>query len=267
MDKETCKKELLNILKAFDGYCRRHGLQYTLTDGTLLGCIRHGGYIPWDDDIDVALLNPEYEKLLGLIAKDRYLDEEKRYSFALPGDENYCYSFIKVFDNRYPVAEPNIADRYRIKLYIDIFRMDYCPGKIKKTVQLLRGHLLLRMNEICIRGNLETEKLKKLDKLLKPVDLLFRLVGVKSEKLVRKMHKIGAKNKPADRVMNFTEARGRITPSFPLRIYSRRIEKPFEDAAFYVPEDYEEYLTFCYGDYMQLPPEEKRQGHNYRIVE
>ena len=95
------KSEILNILKAFKSYCEEHDLGYMLVYGTLLGAVRHKGFIPWDDDIDVGMLSDDYVKLEQNAKKDPYIDKHKRYKLAVPGDKDYAYSFMKVIDTKY----------------------------------------------------------------------------------------------------------------------------------------------------------------------
>ena len=267
MESELIKKEVLNILKAFDLYCRKNDIKYVLAYGTLIGAIRHKGFIPWDDDIDVVIPVGDYNRLKAITASDPFIDENIRYRISFPGDENYCYSFPKVIDTKYVVREKNISDRYNIGLFIDIFKADYWPeNRIKETYQLKKGQLLRRMNEICLRGNLEGKRYEILDKLLRPVDLIFRCFGVTSEKICVRMESIGRNNIPSEYMGVLEEGTGWKKEKMESRIYTETVLVPFEDGMFPAPADYDIYLRAMYGDYMTLPPQEQRVGHEYDIV-
>ena len=267
MEPHEIKNEILNILKVFDGYCSRHGLKYVLSYGTLLGAIRHKGFIPWDDDIDVSMTVDEYDNLRKTAATSPFLDDEKRFRFYFPGDENYCYSFAKVVDTKYLLREKNVSDRYNIGLYIDIFRMDNWPGStLTEFFQLKKGIILRRINEVCLRGNLKEKKYQVMDKLLKPVDLIFRLLGIKSEKVCVAMDNIGRNNKPCGYLGLLSEGTGNSAEKLPKNYYEDTIQVPFEDGIFPVPAEYDKVLTSLYGDYMTPPPETARTGHEYDIV-
>ena len=265
---QTIKKEILNILKVFDEYCRNHDIKYILAFGTLLGAVRHKGFIPWDDDIDVVLLPEEYQKLTACTKDDPFLDgDKKRYRLFLPGNENYCYSFGKVIDTKYVVREKNISDRYNIGLFIDIFRADYWPeNSFTEFCQLKKGQFLRRINEICLRGNIEGTKYLILDKLLKPVDLIFRCIGITSEKICVKMDQIAVNNKPCNYAGVISEGTGSRDEKKDIVFYTETAPIQFEDCMFPAPADYDRYLTSQYGDYMKMPAPEDRVGHDYNII-
>ena len=96
---------LLDILSAFHNYCVQHGLIYFLSDGTLLGAVRHKGFIPWDDDVDVSMIDSEYDRLVELAKNDPNLDSTGRYRFLLPAELPNFYPFVKVVDTHTVVYE------------------------------------------------------------------------------------------------------------------------------------------------------------------
>ena len=264
----SIKNEILNILSTFDTYCKKQGLKYVLSYGTLLGAIRHKGFIPWHDDIDVNMTVEEYGKLRKAASVSPYLDDNNRYRFYFPGDENYCYSFAKVVDTRYVLHEKNVSDRYNIGLYIDIFKVDYWPeNRAKEFYQLKKGIILRKLNEICLRGNLTEKKYIILDRLLKPVDLLFKCLGITSEKICMTMDNIGNNNKPCEYMGCLTEGTGNANEKMPRKIYEDTILVSFEGLLFPIPADFDMVLTTLYGDYMTPPPASERKGHEYHIVQ
>lgn len=268
MNDQQIKNEILNILKVFDRFCFANSIKYVLAYGTLIGAIRHKGFIPWDDDVDVVITAAEYKKLREAASRSgHYLDSGKRYRIMFPGDDNYCYSFAKVIDTKYVVREKNISDRYNIGLFIDIFRSDHWPeNRIKELYQLKKGVFLRRMNDICVRGNLTDTKYKIMDVLLKPVDLLFRIFGITSQKICIAMDHIASGNKPGKYEGVLSEGTGWVEEKIESGFYDETVLAPFEGSMFPIPAGYDKYLTIHYGDYMALPPEEKRTGHEYDIV-
>lgn len=267
MTDEMVKEKVYSILCCFDDYCSLHGITYSLAYGTLLGAVRHQGFIPWDDDIDVMLVTNEYLKLRELALRDPYLDETHRYKFMIPGDEYYYYSFIKVVDTHYRVRERNIDTKYHIGLYIDVFRADYWPeSKTKEYAQLKYARFLLKANEICIRGNIIDKKLRILDKLLLPVDIVFKLGGVRCEKISKLLEKQGISNPKSAYMGNIMSGSGRVSERLDYRIFSEYTRLQFEGRLFPCHKRYDLELSSIYGNYMTLPPPEKRVSHhNYKV--
>ena len=260
------KSEVFNILKSFDVFCRENDIQYCLAYGTLLGAIRHKGFIPWDDDIDVILTTSAYYKLREIGKYNPYIDDRKRYRLRIPGDANYGYSFIKVEDTEYLLREKNVADRYSIGLFIDVFRVDYWPeSKLIEMFQLKKARLMVKMNEVSIRGNIQGGKFAVLDKLLKPVDLFYNLFGIKPEIICAALERQGKKNRRSRYIGNIMSGSGKRSERLDADILSEYIMVPFEDAMFPAPKKYGKYLRTIYGDYMKLPPKENQIGHEYDI--
>ena len=115
---------LLGILSEFDRVCREHDLKYTLAAGTLLGAIRHKGFIPWDDDVDVYMPRPEYEKFRKLVLEGNVLSEH--FTLSKDRGKGTYYPFLKLMDDRYPIKCPNhIEVPY---LFLDIFPVDGMPS-------------------------------------------------------------------------------------------------------------------------------------------
>lgn len=264
---QLIKNDVLSILKAFDKYCNQHEIHYVLAYGTLLGAVRHKGFIPWDDDIDIVMLPDEYTRLKGSVAADRFLDDAKRYRIYFPGDPGYGYSFPKVIDTYYVIREKNVSDKYNLGLFIDIFRADYWPdNKLKEFFQLNKSFVLRKIKNICVRGNLQENKFIILDKIIKPIDLLFRLLGITTEKVCLWMDHVGAKNVPNRYVGVIQEGEASKKEKMDSSIYNNIIHLPFEDHLFPAPKDFDIYLNTLYGDYMTLPPETDRIGHEYEII-
>ena len=108
------KKICLDILVEFDAFCRKNNLKYSLAYGTAIGAVRHSGYIPWDDDIDVMMPRSDYEKLLSIFSND---GNYKLFNDSMP---DYYYQYAKIVDVNYPIKEFNRKEKL-MGLWIDIF--------------------------------------------------------------------------------------------------------------------------------------------------
>lgn len=262
------KNEILNILCVFDEYCKRNNIRYVLGYGTLLGAIRHKGFIPWDDDIDVVLTTKEYYRLRSLAKTNPYLDDNKRYKILIPGDKNYCYSFMKVVDEKYTIREKNISAKYSIGLYIDIFRVDYWPeSRIVETLKLKYARTLLNINKVIIRGEVSSKKYKILDKALIPLDLILKLFRVTTEKVVLKLERTGTKNKRSVYIGNMMEGSGKKSERLPAIVFDNIVLVDFENHKFPAPKEYDLFLKTIYGNYMKIPSKENQISHDYDIIE
>lgn len=234
---------MLEILKEIDKICKRHNITYWLDGGTMLGCVRHKGFIPWDDDLDIAVFEEDYERLLAILPKEL----PKQYRLEWPGNnKNFSFNFAKVVDSQSYVeqAEDTWTPRAGITgLWVDIFPMIHGNRPIRKMVEPLYGR--------CFRQsrNLEGIKYKKiLAYLMYP--LAFILLG---------FAKVACIFVSKDKCVN-SYGTGRVKAQYSTRHRSwviPTVDMQFEDGLFPMPHDYDAYLTALYGDYMKIPPAEK----------
>ena len=127
----------LKLLKEIDRICRKYRIQYMLDSGTLLGAVRHKGFIPWDDDIDICMLRDDYEKLIKLVKDSRTLEGRPDLQFCLPLDDNYVYPFMKIVNRNTIVYEKDLQHRFLLGVWLDIFPMDVWP-MIKRLRRIMR---------------------------------------------------------------------------------------------------------------------------------
>ena len=113
---QEIRNELIEVLTSFDEFCRIHELRYSLYAGTLLGAVRHGGFIPWDDDLDVCMPRPDYMELLSLAASI-----PNGYGLVLPESDGYSCPFCKYVNLGIAAQEPISAGVYEGRLWMDIF--------------------------------------------------------------------------------------------------------------------------------------------------
>ena len=254
----------LDILHVFDQICREHKLRYSLAGGSLLGAIRHRGFIPWDDDIDVCMPRPDYEKLLLLfhnnISERYYLSQEA---------EKVQYPFIKILDKRIRVERKGIDDVQN--LWIDVFPVDGLPSDEKKIKKIYKKNKLY-IKIICFSmwKNLKSYqgRQNKIKALF--IKLFVKLYG--SDRAKRKLEALAKKYKYEDSkyVGAVTWGCYGIGERMLKSEYEKLVEVEFEGHTFKAMSCWDSYLTGIYGDYMQLPPEDKRVCHSfkaYRIEE
>lgn len=253
---------LLNILRQFDKYCRKNGIQYYAAGGTLLGAIRHKGFIPWDDDIDLFVTDDAAEKLCRLAQTDPYIDDEKRYKILLPAKAPNVYPIIKLVDTKTITYERNIDKKYATGIWIDIFKMVYWPQKLEESEKLFKKqNSIKRRLQIVICGNLKKRKYKIIYPFIAPIKFALLAMGKDCDYWSQKLYDLGSKN-DSGFWGNLAWASS-MKDRYPVEWYAESEEKPFEDMLIPVPKEYDKILTQFYKDYMQLPPEEKRVRHNY----
>lgn len=244
------------MLIEVDRICRKFNIKYSLDGGTLLGAIRHDGFIPWDDDADVVMLRAEYDKFYEACKKE--LDTERFFLQEYRTDENYRWGYSKMRRNGTVfLREGQEHVKCNQSVFIDIFVYDNVPDH--KTLR--RMHLFFCY---CIRKALYAEvgmknsKYKGLRlwyKLLYkvPRDKWFRLLKFVAKKTNKQRHKLV-------RHMTYPYQKG-CRYGLPRECFDEYIEKEFEGYTFKIFRKYDLYLTELYGDYMTLPPENMRKTH------
>ncbi len=254
-------------MKKLDEICRELNISYTLTYGTMLGAVRHQGYIPWDDDLDIMLCRPEYDKLVAWCLEH----EKELLPFRLFTPENtadYPYMIPRFCDTRYEIHTDNEKD-CGMGAFVDIYPLDGIGNTREEAIATLRKRArwsslyFLSTRLRCERG-LTKSALKRLIKL--PAFWAAKLIGKKW--FGRRLYAI-AKNcdfensKYAGCVIWDTEIENGM---FEKAWFDKTQSMPFEQEQFQVITQYDAFLSRLYGDYMQLPPQEDRIAHHfYRI--
>lgn len=250
---QTVEKELLAVL---DSLCRAEGIRYFLLGGSALGAVRHGGFIPWDDDIDVGMPRPDYERFLRL-ASDRL---PGHLFLQHHGSESLCLlGFAKLRDNRTVFRETAFAalDIHH-GVYIDIFPLDGGPADQKKAKRLLRRMKWYRF----ILLNRHTDLIRKKSRLagcaLSIASLLYS-----DARCYRRLDALckSYSYEEAPCIANWHGAWG-VREVVPRDLFGEGIRVPFEDLMCPVPSDVDGYLHSLYGDYRTLPPADQRVSHH-----
>lgn len=249
-----------NILNEIVRICDKNKLNYVLVGGTLLGAIRHKGFIPWDDDLDIAMPRKDYKKFIEICKKDL---NEKYFLDYIGSNKNYWLPFMKI-RNRKTIYEEKWQKYYNGEkgIWVDIFPLDY-TNKENSFFLKLQEKLIKKIKGLLYIKNLRSIN-KKEDKLLKRLSI--KLIKKIPNRFLHKLiNGIMSFNKKEDSkyFVNFGSQYGIRKQTHLKEKYFPAIEVEFEGQKYKAPNDYNYVLTNIYGnDYMQLPPEEKRVTHN-----
>jgi lipopolysaccharide cholinephosphotransferase len=253
---------MMGILSYIDSVCADNSIQYSLSGGTLLGAVRHQGFIPWDDDIDVMLLRDQYDKLISILS-EQTKDEYKLVDFM---DKGNPYAFAKLCDTRTFCRGP-LAEVSTMGIYIDIFPIDYLPdGQAERRSFLVEMKQKQKdLNFYSWRTyNKATSYSKKMIKSVLFLPKYLRYRFTRSE-YADKQH-LGEQMKAynATAFVGFTGSQ--YAPDkefFPIELFDKYIRLQFGSQKFSAIAGYDGYLRQLYGDYMKLPPVESRVNHSY----
>lgn len=246
---DEMKQIQIDMLDQLAAYCDAHHLRYFLAYGTLIGAIRHKGFIPWDDDIDVAMPREDYEKFIA----NFYMDG---YKVVTPyNDPNYLYPFAKMFNSKTRVYEHTDIDM-GLGVYVDIFPIDYIPSQ---SIQMYcRKRKWLEFVMTCKMAEKERDRSFCKKAIIVIFRKLFKQVNLnkiaKKIDVMSKQYKRDSSDRAGNLVMWGYGAREIVQKE----LFDEYTCRTFEGRDYCVPQRYHDYLTAVYGDYMKLPPEEKR---------
>ena len=249
----------LEMAKEVKRVCDENGIRYFLYRGTFLGAVRHHGFIPWDDDMDIGMLRPDYEKFCR-IAPEKL---GKAYCFQnWHTDQNYALPFGKVRKRNTVFLEAKCARLPENGIYIDIYPLDYAPEDagarrilMKKLLHLFRVKLM----KCGYTPWMEDERVvwkKRIGYLAYQLLALF----VSQETLVRKYESLVAAVPQGNTL--YEQSALPVAYYFDADWCANTAEYPFEDTTFAGPMEYDAFLSSLYGDYMRLPPEDKRENRH-----
>lgn len=253
----------LNILKALDRICKEEGLQYFLYYGTLIGAIRHGGIIPWDDDIDIVMPRPDYEKLIAYCGKHAEEIEPLRLMhYSL--NPKYIYPIARLSDTSYQVDYQDAVD-YGLGLFIDIYPLDGWGNTQEDKDPIYQGFRRdIMLVNLAGKDHFQKSMQSPWRNLIKlPAYAFAKLKG--AQYFLKRLDARGkARSYEKDSMIGHLiwamDDKARIPKE-----WLKPIPWKFEGQEFPIPEHYDDILTQIYGDYMQCPPEEKRiQQHHYK---
>lgn len=261
--KET-QEASFEILKKIKEMCDKLNLKYVLAWGTLIGAIRHHGFIPWDDDIDIMMPRPDHDKLV------KYMLEHKEevaplQVFNSDTCKDYPYMLTRISDSRYVLHTDNEKD-FGLGVFVDIYVEDGAGNSKEEALSIMN-----KTHGLCSLIFLSTRKhyvfgltqgiIKKIIKV--PAFIYAHLMGKKyfERKLMKYVDSADYDN--STWVANIIWGTHPEWEVYPKSILEDTIEVDFEGVKFKAPQQYDKVLRQVYGDYMQLPPEKDRIAHHF----
>lgn len=254
---DELKKIQLDILCFVDDFCRRNKIDYWIDCGTLLGAVRHGGYIPWDDDIDIGMLREDYDKFNNIFND---CNVQSRYQFvSIENNKQFYLAYGKVVDNNTVLIE----EGHKIGVNIDIFVYDNVPEDFVKQKRMFdKRDFLMRcygysQDRICTYKENNLKHLLRICRKIFFCGLQTLIPGGFIGLLVRNCKKYA--NIETTTVGNLSAFARMVCKK---DVFNSFVELEFEGKMFKAPVGYGDWLKAFYGNYMELPPIEKRISHH-----
>ena len=263
MNTREIQLEEKKILDEVVEFLNKNKIRYTLCGGTLLGAIRHKGFIPWDDDIDIAIPRPDYDKLHSIIKNNNILDNNLYFhSYELC---NLNMPFTKVYNHNIEINDWRFKDKYEKYLWIDIFPVDGLPENDEENVLLFKKRDKLKKIMMYRKMSMKYVFKNKKMVLNNIVKFFIKIIyNILPERLLTS--KIIKLNNYDYNTSNYVGvyawgygSRERMEKD----VFEEFIDVEFEGTKYKSIKKYDTYLSRIYGDYMKLPPKEKRVTHNF----
>lgn len=247
----------LGIMEYIHEVCQKIGVKYFLAYGSLIGAVRHQGFIPWDDDMDICMLRDDYEKLQDYMIAH---PDERYELMSYKNNVNYVYPFMKVQDNHTYLVEEDVRIDSDMGIYVDIFPVDgYEDDQAFKD----------KMTKIIKKRQLSCYTFKGITNSKSLVNSIIRYISViifyftNTNKYVAQIDELAKSRKVEDyELVDYVVYKDMNKPVWK-REWLEQVEAgSFEGKEFMIPKHYHEILTSDYGNYMQLPPVEQQVSHH-----
>ena len=250
------QEKLVDMLKWYHEFCKQHGLRYYAVGGTCLGAVRHHGFIPWDDDIDVGMPREDYNRFFDLMQTEK----DGRYCLETPFEnKDFVYPYGKLYDTATTLTE-NTRFKTKRGLYIDVFPLDGAGNSMEESRALFK-RVDDKRNLLCT----QVCALSKHRKFYKnaAIVLLRYMPGLSWKQTMKKVIEYSSARSfyKDEYVANYAGA-WHFKEITKRAYFGEPKEMDFEHIKIYCPENTDAYLRGLYGDYMQLPPKEKQVSHH-----
>lgn len=251
------KAIMLDMMDFIDAFCRKNNIRYYLYGGSLIGAIRHHGYIPWDDDIDICMMRADYDKFL-----NSFFDEKKRYILISPeSNSNYYLPTAKIYDSSTELDE-HVPGGIKIGVFIDVFPLDYCFDEY--TLACRYGKRIGIYRTIVDIKNISYSRNRS---AFKNIVLFFSkllVIAYPKRIAISKICKLSKKysSQKTKYVGQFTKMTYKSREVYESKWFDYADNSSFEGRQYMIPREYDAVLKTEFGDYMKLPPAEKRITHH-----
>lgn len=262
----------LDILKNIADFCDRNGIRYYLCGGTLLGAVRHQGFIPWDDDMDIAMPRPDYDKFLMT-----FNTQSQRYKVnGIENNNSWHSTFARVEDQCTILYEQTLKKKYwKRHVFVDVFPLDGIPDDPREE-----NYFMNKQNILGIITNASAFRFyqsRHYSDSKKANASLYNFVrtglkylaillfsGINTQKVIGVVNKNSRKYKfGSTKSIGITvSVWNRHFEQSSAESFAERVKFKFEDSEFWGPKGYDEYLTKTYGDYMTPPPKKNQVSHH-----
>ena len=272
----------LEILKEVDRVCRKHNILYWLEGGTMLGAVRHRGFIPWDDDLDIAMFREDYDRFCEIAPQEL---QSGYFLQTRKTDSEYPLFFAKVRKNNTFIDEKSFRRLHINKgIFIDIFPVDKMPPTLRKTKRFCFSLRCFFLFYLLLERNVDTKTTDRYFLLFKIVRTVLIPAALFKKQFAQRFDKKLQKYNHTENVkytgslsgnqsvrwvykkewhesfieVPFEDMTAKIPVGYKKEWHESFIEVPFEDMTAKIPVGYDELLTNAYGNYMNLPPKEKQ---------
>lgn len=253
----------LEILKNIDAICHEEDIRYWAMYGTLIGAVRHHGFIPWDDDLDIAMPRPDYERFLEWF---RTHSQEVRPLVALDGyRQGLPFLITRVSDTSYKMIGEYGEEAPELGAFVDVYPLDGC-GTTLEDAQEHKKHCMTQCTRYLQAGNFiyNNRNTGPIKRALKRVhSAMLGDARKQAEKLHAMSTQVPFENAELVSCLEWDWALSKI---YPRTAFEESKRVPFENYEIQIPAGYDSILTAGYGDYMQLPPENERIGHHFYSI-
>ena len=247
----------LGIMEYIHETCQKIGVKYFLAYGSLIGAVRHKGFIPWDDDMDICMLREDYEKLQDYLIAN---PDERYEVMSYKNNLNYVYPFMKVQDNHTYLLEEDVRIDSNMGIYVDIFPVDGYENDANFKNKMTKLIKKRQLSCYTFKGITNTKSV--LNSLIRYISVII-FYFTNTNKYVAQIEELAKSRKVSDyEEVDYLIYKDMNKPVWRREWLEQVTTGTFEGKKFMIPKNYHEILTSDYGDYMQLPPVEQRVSHH-----